>query len=150
MRPVYPVFDTLQRRRVTQHERARGLAQAARQFDRLIRRELQRLGTVLWGADYVLGVILIRRYRVRIQPGMERCVWRVEHDIPPYEWYRCTAYQVQLALDDRDALVITVHSRAATHGVTPLLPENLRAALMEAAQEAPLIISRDMGEAGDG
>jgi hypothetical protein len=150
MRPVYPAFDALQRRRVAQHERARGLTRAARQFDRMIRRELQRLGTVLWGADYALGIIPIRRYRVRFQPGTERCVWRVEHDIPPYEWYRCTAYQIQLALDDRDAPVITVHSRAATHGVTPLVPESLRAALVEAAQEAPLIISRDMGEASDG
>ena len=150
MQPVHPAFESLQRQRFTQHERARGLAQAARQFDRMIRRELQRLGTALWGADYVLGVIPIRRYRVRFQPGAESCTWRVEHDLPPYEWYRCATYQVQLALDDCDAPVITVHSRTATHGVTPLASESLRVALVEAAQEAPLIISRDMGEASDG
>lgn len=150
MQPVHPAFESLQRQRFTQHERARDLAQAARQLDRMIRRELQRLGTALWGADYVLGVIPIRRYRVRFQPGAESCTWRVEHDLPPYEWYRCAAYQVQLALDDRDTPVITVHTRTATHGVTPLASESLRVALVEAAQEAPLIISRDMGEASDG
>jgi hypothetical protein len=146
MRPVYPAFETLQQ----QHERVRSLTQAARQFDRMIRRELQRLGTALWGIDYALGVIPIRRYRVRFQPGTEMCVWRVEHDIPPYDWYRCAAYQVQLTLDDRDAPVITVHSHAAIHGFASLTSESLRAALVEAAQEAPLIISRDMGEASDG
>ena len=150
MQPVHPAFDVLQQQRFAQHERARGLAQAAQQFDQMIRRELQRLGTALWGVDYVLGVIPIRRYRVRFQPGAETCTWRVEHDIPPYEWYRCTAYQVQLALDDRDTPVVTVHSRAATYGVTPLASESSRAALVEAAQEAPLIIPRDMGEASDG
>jgi len=116
----------------------------------MIRRELQQLGTALWGADYVLGVIPIRRYRVRFHPGAETCTWHVEHDIPPYEGYRCAAYQVQLALDDRDAPIITVHSRAATQGVAPLTRESLRAALVEAAQEVPLIIPRDMGEASDG
>ena len=133
-----------------QHERTRGLDQAERQFDRLIRRELQRLGTALWGADYVLGIIPIRRYRVRFQPGAESCTWRVEHVIPPYDWYRCVAYQVHVALDDRDAPVITVRSHTAIHGVTSLTGESLRIALIEAAQDAPLIISRDMGEASDG
>ena len=149
MQSVHPAFDRIQQQRFAQHERARGLTQAAQHFDRMIRRELQQLGTALWGVDYALGILPIRRYRVRFQPGTEMCVWRVEHDIPPYEWYRCVAYQVQVALDDRDAPVITVHSRAATHGVTPLEPESLRIALVEAAQDAPLIISRDMGEASD-
>jgi hypothetical protein len=81
MQPVHPAFESLQRQRFTQHERARGLAQAARQFDRMIRRELQQLGTALGGADYVLEVIPVRRYRVRFQPGAETCTWRVEHDI---------------------------------------------------------------------
>jgi len=142
-------FDLLPQRCLTQHERERRLVQAARQFDRMIRRELRRRGAALWGVDYVLGVIQIRRHRVRFEPGAQICTWRVEHDIPPYEDYRCAAYQVQLSLDDCDAPVITVRSQAAAHSVVPPSAENLQAALAEAAQEAPLIILRDMGEASD-
>jgi hypothetical protein len=149
MQSVHPAFDRIQQQRFTQRERARGLTQAARQFDRMIRRELQHLGTALWGVDYALRIIPIRRYRIRFQLGAETCTWRVEHDIPSHDWYRCASYQVQLALDDRDAPVITVRSHTAIHGVTSLTGESLRAALVDAAQEAPLIISRDMGEASD-
>jgi len=150
MQSVHPAFDTIQQQRFAQHERAHGLIQAAQQFDRIIRRELQQLGTALWGVDYALGIIPIRRYRVRFQSDTEVRTWRVEHDIPSHDWYRCASYQVQLALNDRDAPVITVHSHAAIHGVASLTSESLRIALVEAAQDAPLIISRDMGEASDG
>jgi hypothetical protein len=113
----------------------------------VIRRELRRLGIALWGVDHVLGVIPISRHRVRFERGAAICTWYVEHDIPPDDLHRCAVYQVQLILDDRDAPVITVRSQAATHRVTPLTTENLQAALVEAAHEAPLIVQRDMGEA---
>jgi len=149
IKPAADPFDLLQQQRLTQPARERRLAHTARQFDRMIRRELQRLGVALWGVDHVLGVIPIRRHRVRFEPGVQICTWRVEHDIPPYDRYCCAAYQVQLRLDDRDAPVITVRSQAATHRVAPPTTETLQAALVEAAQEAPLIILRDMGEASD-
>ena len=149
IKPAADPFDLLQQQRLTQPARERRLVQAARQFDRMIRRELQRLGAALWGVDRVLGIIPIHRYRVRFEPGAPICTWRVEHDLPPYDVHRCAAYQVHLRLDDRDAPVITVHSQAAAHRVAPPAAETLQAALVEAAQEAPLIILRDMGEASD-
>ena len=142
-------FDSLQQQQLTQPERERRLVQTARQFDRMIRRELRRLGVALWGVDWVLGVIPISRYRVRFESGAPICTWRVEHDLPPCDWHRCAAYQVHLRLDDRDAPVIAVRSQAAAHRVAPLTAETLQAALVEAAQETPLIILRDMGEASD-
>jgi hypothetical protein len=149
MKQAADPFGWLQQQRLTQPARERRLAHIARQFDRMMRRELQRLGVALWGVDHVLGVIPIHRPRVRFVPGVPICTWRVEHDMPPYEHHRCAAYQVQLRLDDRDAPVITVRSQAAVHRVAPPTTEALQAALVEAAQEAPLIILRDMGEASD-
>jgi hypothetical protein len=149
LKPAADPFDLLQQQRLTQPARERHLAHTARQFDRMIRRELQRLGVALWGVDHVLGVIPIHRYRVRFEPGVRICTWRVERDIPPYDCCCCAAYQVQLRLDDCDAPVITVRSQAATYRVAPPTSETLQAALVEAAQEAPLIILRDMGEASD-
>jgi hypothetical protein len=142
-------FVSLPQQRLTQPERERRLIQAARQFDRMIRRELHRLGVALWGVDHVLGIIPIHRYRVRFEPGAPICMWRMEHDLPPYDRHRCAAYQVQLRLDDRDAPVITVRSQAASHHIAPPIAGALQAALVEAAQEAPLIVLRDMGEASD-
>ena len=149
MRQVANSFDLLPQQCLTQHERERRLVQAARQFDQMIRRELRRLGAALWGVDYMLGVIQIHRHRVRFEPGARICTWHVEHDIPPYADHCCATYQVQLRLDDCDARVITVRSQAATHRVASHTAENLQAALREAAQEAPLVVLRDMGEASD-
>ena len=149
IKPAADPFDLLQQQRLTQPARERRLAHTARQFDRMIRRELRRLGAALWGVDYVLGVIQIHRHRVRFEPGTPMYTWHVEHDLPPNDVHRCAAYQVHLGLDDRDAPVITVRSQAAAHRVAPLTAETLQAALVEAAQEAPWIVLRDMGEASD-
>ena len=134
---------------LTQAERELRLVQAARQFDRMIRHELRQFGAALWGVDHVLGIIQIHRHRIRFDPGAQICTWRVEHDLLPLDQYRCAAYQVQLMLDDCDAPITTVRSQAATHRVASLTAENLQAALREAAQEAPLVVPRDMGEVND-
>lgn len=142
-------FDLLLQKREDEGERAHRLAWLARQWDGIIRDGLQRLGQVLWGADYLLGLIPRHRYRVRYQGSPKVYVWRVEHDIPPYDRYRCAAYQVQLTLDDRDEPVLTVNSGEAIYPVTPLTSETLRMALATASQEDPLVIPRNMGEATD-
>jgi hypothetical protein len=73
----------------------------------------------------------------------------VEHDIPPYDRYRCAAYRVELSLTDDDRPALSVESGAGMYPVTPLSREALEAALARAGQDPPLVVPREMGEALD-
>jgi hypothetical protein len=96
-----------------------------------------------------LGVIPVRQHRVRHKTGPDSYVWWVEHDIPPYDRYRCAAYRVELSLTDQNQPALRVESGAGVYPVTPLSREALEAALARAGQDPPLVILREMGEALD-
>lgn len=125
------------------------LLEVARQWDSLVRAGLHHLGQTEWPNKRILRLIPMRVYRLRRQVTPETWVWWVEHDIPPYDRYRCSAYRVQLALDDRDNPILTVQSQAATRAVQPLTVENLTATIAQAGEEPPLVITRHMGPAID-
>jgi hypothetical protein len=94
-----------------------------------------------------LGVIPVRQHRVRHKAVGGGYLWWVEHDMPPYDRYRCAAYQVELRLTDHKRPALDVVSGAGVYPVTPLSPEALEAALARAGQDPPLVILREMGEA---
>ncbi len=142
-------FAWLRQRREAESAQAHRLAQLAHEWDGVIKDGLQGLGHALWGNAYLLGLIPQRRYRLRHERRPGGYVWWVEHDLAPYDRYRCAAHRVQLTLDGLDQPRLTVQSGSALYPVTPITPETVRAVVARAGLDDPLVIPRAMGAAND-
>lgn len=125
------------------------LIKTARQWDAIIHDELRQAADDLWPAEYFLGLLPVRRYRLRRQATYDAVTWWVEYDLPPYDRYQCAAYQVHLTLDEGKKPYLTVQSGQAVYPVNPLTTQMLNTTLNRAISDPPLIISRRMGLALD-
>lgn len=125
------------------------LIKTARQWDTTIHDELRQTADTLWPAEYFLGLLPIRRYRLRRQTTYDVVIWWIEHDLPPYDRYQCATYQVHLALDEGKKAHLMVQSGQAVYPVNPLTTQMLNTTLNRASSDPPLIISRRMGLALD-
>jgi hypothetical protein len=142
-------FEPLRRQQAIKEELTHRSEAFLQRWDSLIRAELLRLAEILWPDGHLLGVIPVRQHRVRHKAGGGSYLWWVEHDIPPYDRYRCAAYRVELSLIDQDRPALSVESGAGVYQVTSLSREAFEAALARAGQDPPLVILREMGEALD-
>lgn len=123
------------------------LSRLAHRWDHTIRHELHRLGEKCWPTEHFWEVFPLYRYRIRRQfePGIY--IWWVEHDIPPYDRYRCAAYLVELSLSSSDQPQLIVYSGSAGYPVDPLSSKGLRTAIDKISTDPPLVIHRQFGPA---
>lgn len=142
-------FEPLRLQQANKDEHIRRTEDLVQHWDILIRAELHRLAEILWPDGHLLGIIPVRQHRVRHKAGGGSYLWWVEHDIPPYDRYRCAAYRVELSLTDQNRPALSVESGAGVYPVTSPSREAFEAALARAGQDAPLVILREMGEALD-
>ena len=130
-------------------QQAHHLTQVAHQWNVAILQGLQDLAQAAWPNWHMLGLVPVRRYRLRHQVTPAAHVWWVEHDVPPYDQHRCAAYRVQLAVNDEGKPVLTVQSGTAIYPVTPLTVEALNTTLGQTGKDLPLLIPRKMDAAKD-
>jgi len=142
-------FDELRHRHEAAEERHHCLTEFGHQWDHTIRNELQRVARVLWPDAHVLGVFPLHQVRLRYRFEEEAWVWWIEHDIPPRDRYHCEAYRVTLTLDASNEPMLTVEGGVGAYQVAPLTAAELEAALVQAAENPPLVIPRAMGEVVD-
>jgi hypothetical protein len=142
-------YQPLRQQQANKDEHMRRTSDLVHNWGILIQTELHRLAEIRWPDSHLLGVIPVRRHRVRHKTGAGSYVWWVEHDIPPYDKYQCAAYRVELSLANHDRPALSVESGTGMYPVSPLSREALEAALARAGQDAPLVIPREMGEALD-
>jgi hypothetical protein len=129
--------------------RVREMEQIAHHWDREIRGALSRLAESKWQGPRFLRLLSARAYRIRSRAEAKAHVWWVEHDIPPYDIYRCAAYQVKLTLNDSQEPVLTVKSRKREYRVPGDMIASLDRVLAQAGQDPPLLIPRRMGRVLD-
>jgi hypothetical protein len=80
----------------------------------------------------------------------KQITWWVEHDIPPYDRFRCAAYFIRLELDDpSSSFTLTIWSGANRYFLERPSPEVVEQVLVKLAQDPPVIIPRRMGKATD-
>ena len=110
-----------------------------RQTEFEIRRALHRFAAARWPRKSWYG-LSDTHYHVQQQP--EYTAWRVEHDIPPSDLYRCEAYFVTLRMDpENDAEIVIQSSRSEVH--LPLQEiDRLDALLAQAGKEPAFIVPR--------
>ena len=116
-----------------------------RQWDKLMRHELNHLASVLWPAAVWHKWIGFSNIRFRSKIDGNEVVWWVERDIPPYDRYRCAAYEIRMHLNAQGDPDIWVRSGEHTYPVLEIA--QLSTLLDQAGGEAPLIIPRQMGAA---
>lgn len=117
-----------------------------RQTESEIRRALHRFAAARWPRKRWYG-LTYTHYHVQQQP--KYTAWRVEHDIPPYDLYRCEAYFVTLRMESKnDAEIVIQSSRSVVH--LPLQEIDLLDALLaQVGKEPAFIVPRAKGEALD-
>lgn len=118
-------------------------------LDRTIQQELNQLGQKIWPNTYFLGIIPIHNYRLRKQRTKNALTWWIEHDIPPYDLYRCAAYQVELINVNPNDQKLTVRSGALKYPVQSLTPCALEVTLERARKDPPLHLNRAFGKVID-
>jgi hypothetical protein len=133
----------------TQLKKTDELRQAQQAWSAKMRYELRWFGSTLWPKRRLLKWFRLPSYRMRHQLLGDQATWWIERDIPPVDRFRCAAYLVHLRLDSRMGIVMSVESGERTIPVIPLSAANLRAALLQAGADRPLIIPRQMGDALD-
>lgn len=125
------------------------LGKAAHKWDLTVRRMLQRFARQQWPDEHILGLIPVRRYRLRKQFEPGNYMWWVERDIPPFDRYRCEAYRVELSLAGPDQPRLVVRTGISAYSVAPISIEGLNSALVRAGVDTPLVIRRQFGPALD-
>jgi len=116
---------------------------------KVIRQELKDLALKKWPNSYILGFIPIHNYRLRRRVKREVITWWIEHDIPPYDLYRCAAYQVELKGVNSSKQYLIVRSGTSSYAVQPMTPCALQAALERVLNDPPLHINRAFGKVID-
>lgn len=125
------------------------LGKAAHKWDHTIRRMLRRFARQQWPDEHILGLIPVRRYRLRKQFEPGNYMWWVERDIPPYDRFQCAAYRVEMILNGPDQPHLILRSGEAVYPVTQMSAEGLLDALKKMSTDTPLIIQRQFGPALD-
>jgi len=114
-----------------------------------IRFALKQLADAIWPKQRLLGFLPVRSYRLRKEAKSGDFMWWVEHDIPPYDRYRCEAYAVKLSLNNQNETILKVLSGTNTYPVLQPLKSNIDKVLEKAVHDPPMVISRRMGAAHD-
>jgi len=145
---IIPKFQVFNQSRAYEKQHAK-VNHVAHQWNLRISRALKRLGYEIWPTLFWLGVIPIPQFRLRHESQSFSWIWWIEHDIPPYDRYRCAAYRVELSLDEKGFPVLCIKS-----GVLDRILAGSDLAVFEktlalASQEPPLIIHRNFGRVND-
>jgi len=128
--------------------------EALRQFDhiwgKVIKSLLKRVALERWG-EYrsFFGIIRRKDYRLRVNKGSGIITWWIEHDIPPYDLYRCEAYRVTARIEGGNKPMIYVESNVESVLLNHLSSEELENAAARIVKQPPLHIPRRMGRAWD-
>jgi hypothetical protein len=125
------------------------LSRLAHQWDRSVLKALARLGQSHWPDRHLLRIIPVHTHRIRRKVTPDAYVWWVEFDIPPYDRFRCAAYQVRLTLDGAGKGVLSLRTGLKEYLIRPPISKTLDDLLHTVQQDQPLIISRDFGPAWD-
>lgn len=117
----------------------------SQQWDRHIRHVLGDIAQQRWPDRYLFGLIPIHRYRLRREthPGMS--VWWIEHDLPPYDLFRCEAYRLTLDLNRDCQMSMQLEYRSGSFAIEPLTPRKFLEKMQKLEELPPMIISRKMG-----
>ena len=121
----------------------------SQQFAPMIRAELQSLAQALWPSRVWNPIRIFRTFRLRSLENDQEVTWWIEHDIPPYDLYRCAAIEVRLSISNNLKPSLVVASREHLYKVDPISATSLHRALIAAGLDSPRIISRRMGAAND-
>ena len=122
------------------------------QFDHKCEKEIKSLlrfvASEKWGVHQsCLNFIHRKDYRLRTKKMPGFITWWVEHDIPPYDLYRCEAYRVTLRIEGGKKPLIFVESDAESILLNHPSLQDLEIALRRIAKQPPLHIPRRMGVA---
>ena len=125
-----------------------------KQFDhtwgKVIKSLLKYVALENWGKYQSFSSIIRRKdYRLRVNKGTGIITWWIEHDIPPYDLYRCEAYRVTARIERGNKLLIYVESGVESILLNHPSSEKLENAVASIAKQPPLHIPRRMGEAWD-
>jgi hypothetical protein len=142
-------FEALGQQRKLQEQQIQHLHRIAHEWEPAVRNGLKHLAQTIWPNGHLLGVIPVSRYRLRWRNTSNIYIWWIEHDIPPYDRYWCAAYRVQLSLNGSGKPSLTLESGSTIRPVKPLTVEKLETVLAQAAEDLPLLIPRQMGQASD-
>ncbi len=125
------------------------LRKAARQWGPLIRRSLRDFGRVKWGRSGRHRLHLRPWFRLREEMDGSQYVWWIERDIPPFDLYRCEAYQIRLILLESGATKLILRTGAGDKPIPQPAIASLELVLKEAVNDSARIIPRKMGLAYD-
>ena len=125
------------------------LSELAHQSDRIVLKALTRLAKSHWPDRYLLKFIPLHSYRIRHKLTAQAYVWWVEYDIPPYDLFRCAAYQITLELDGDGMGRLKLRTGSGEYPLRTPISETLDGLLRITEQDRPLMISRDFGSAWD-
>jgi hypothetical protein len=117
----------------------------SQQWDRHIRNILGDVAKRKWPDRRLFGLIPIHSYRLRrvSHPGMS--VWWIEHDLPPYDLFRCEAYRITLDLNLDCQPSMQVEYQSGSYSIEPLTPRKFLEKVQKLEELPPLIIPRKMG-----
>jgi hypothetical protein len=93
------------------------------------------------------GIIRRKNYRLRVNKGPGYIIWWIEHDIPPYDLYRCEAYRVTARIEGVGEPLINVESNTDSIQLYRPSLKDFENALKRIVKQPPLHIPRRMGEA---
>jgi len=121
----------------------------SQQWDRHIRHFLGDLAKRRWPDRYLLGFIPVHSYRFRRESLPRTSIWWIEHDLPPFDLFRCAAYRITLHLNQDCQPSMQLECRSGSYSIEPLTPKNFRDTLQKLEKQSPLIIPRKMGPVTD-
>ena len=121
----------------------------SQQWDRQIRQLLGDVAKRRWPDRHLFGLIPIHNYRLRREshPGMS--IWWIEHDLPPYDLFRCEAYRITLNLNQDCQPSIQLEYQFGSYSIEPLIPKKFLEKMQKLEKQPPLIIPRKMGVVAD-
>lgn len=125
------------------------LSRLTHQWNWEVCHELHNFARRRWATKPFLNLFTLHRYRLRKRLEPEKSSWWVEHDLAPYDRYRCEAFIVVLSLTQTNQPQLIVRSGSASYPVVPLNDEGLKSTLNRIMDDAPLIINRQFGPAID-
>ena len=146
-----PFSYSLQQAPQSTHKRKEALKQIEHTWGKAIKSLLKFIALEKWG-EYrsFFGIIRKKDYRLRFNEGQGTITWWVEHDIPPYDLYRCEAYRVTARIEKRGNKP-QIYVESSTESLLLNRPslEGVKYAVTRMAAQPPLHIPRRMGQAWD-
>lgn len=96
-----------------------------------------------------VGWLHRKNYRLHVNADPDQLVWWVEHDVPPFDLYRCEAYFISLSRTKSNLPVLALRSGQRELHLQLSELDRLQAKLALMLFDAPLIIPRRKGVALD-